>query len=194
MFVYGKYTRFIKCVDMESYRAYVFTNANRFDGRVLSYFNVPQRAIAAFDKAAKDGAGKPKEHPLNMPNSRWVWVHNKLPPYRESYFNFSYFAMTLNEMEPYMKMQGVLCPTDSRFRPDVRQYETGYVDAADSTKVKLENAQRSRAKERRELWRPRWFHQAASPYTGETVWVFNGRYWNREYPYDVVLNNLFVIR
>lgn len=198
LFVYGKFSKFIKSVDMETYRAYVFSYPNRFDGRVLSYFNVPQQQqkqqhrTAAVYELAKEV--KHKEHPVNIPNSRWVWVHNKLPPYKDAYFNFSYFAMTLNEMEPYMQIPGVLCPTDSRFRPDVRLYENGHVDAADGIKVKLENAQRQRAKERTEQWRPRWFYKGSSPFTGEESWVLRGDYWNRRYPYDPVLNNLFVAR
>lgn len=194
LFVYGKYSRFIKSVDMDTYRAYVFTNANRFDGRLLSYFNVPQRNAVVFDKAKDPPKNKDMQHPLNIPNSRWVWVFNKFPPYRDIYFNFSYFALTLNEIEPYMKIPGVLCPTDSRFRPDVQFYENGNVEAADALKIKLENTQRARAKTRKEPWTPRWFYPSPSPYTGEPIWLFRGDYWNRIYPYDEVLNNLFEVR
>lgn len=193
LFVYGKYSRFVKSVDMDTYRAYAFAYPNRFDGRQMSYFNVPQRNVVAIDRASEQAKTKDMQHPLIIPHSRWVWVFNALPPYRDSYFNFTYFAMTLNEVEPYMQIPGVLCPTDSRLRPDVQLYESGNVDGADALKVKLENIQRARAKARGKPWIPRWFHSAPSPYTGEGSWMFRGEYWNRVYPYDDILNNLFIV-
>lgn len=39
-------------------------------------------------------------------------------------------------------MQGVISPTDSRFRNDVRLMEEGDLDAADIEKVKIEEEQR----------------------------------------------------
>ncbi len=38
-------------------------------------------------------------------------------------YNFTHFAMTLNELEP--GMEGVLAPTDCRLRPDIRAMENG---------------------------------------------------------------------
>lgn len=38
-------------------------------------------------------------------------------------YNFTNFAMSLNELEP--GMEAVLAPTDSRFRPDIRAMENG---------------------------------------------------------------------
>lgn len=38
-------------------------------------------------------------------------------------YNFTNFAMTLNELEP--GMEGVLAPTDCRLRPDIRAMENG---------------------------------------------------------------------
>lgn len=198
MFVYGKCSRFIKAVDMDSYRAYAYAVPNRFDGRILSYFSVPQRSTAAYHlgrtKEVVQEKNKDSYHPINIPNSVWLWMSPKLPPYRELYFNFTYFALTLNEIEPYMKVPGVLCPTDSRFRPDVRSYENGNVDAAELIKTKLENSQRSRAKKQQGLWQPRWFYSAISPLTGEEYWPYGGNYWNRQYPYDEELNDIFNIR
>lgn len=191
MFLYGKYTRFVKSVDMDSYRAYAFAHPNRFDGRVLSYFNLRQRSIAAYEMA-KEESQRHKEHPLNIPHSRWVWVHHNLPPYREHFYNFSYFALTLNEIEPYIEREGI-CPTDSRFRPDVRHYENGNAAAAEAIKGKLEDAQRARAKERKETWKPRWFYPAISPYTGEETWLSNGEYWNRVYPADATVDDIFKV-
>lgn len=38
-------------------------------------------------------------------------------------YNFTNFAVTLNEMDP--ELIGVLAPTDCRFRPDIRAMENG---------------------------------------------------------------------
>lgn len=38
-------------------------------------------------------------------------------------YNFTNFAMSLNEMEP--GMEGTVAPTDCRFRPDIRAMENG---------------------------------------------------------------------
>ena len=38
-------------------------------------------------------------------------------------YNFTNFAVTLNELEP--GMEGVLAPTDCRLRPDIRAMENG---------------------------------------------------------------------
>lgn len=38
-------------------------------------------------------------------------------------YNFTNFAMSLNELEP--GMEAALAPTDCRFRPDIRAMENG---------------------------------------------------------------------
>lgn len=73
------------------------------------------------------------------------------------YYQFTYFAMTLNEM-PDLKPPARLCPTDSRYRPDVRKLESGDLDGAASEKTRLEEKQRDSRKamkSRKEEWKPR---------------------------------------
>lgn len=48
--------------------------------------------------------------------------------------------MSLNEMEPGLRE--VICPTDSRLRPDVRKLESGDQDGAAAEKNRLEEKQR----------------------------------------------------
>lgn len=65
--------------------------------------------------------------------------------------------MTLNEM-PDLKPPARLCPTDSRYRPDVRKLELGDLDGAASEKTRLEEKQRDSRKAmkaRKEEWKPR---------------------------------------
>lgn len=73
------------------------------------------------------------------------------------YYQFTYFAMTLNEM-PDLKPPARLCPTDSRYRPDVRKLESGDIDGAALEKTRLEEKQRDSRKAmkaRKEEWKPR---------------------------------------
>lgn len=75
------------------------------------------------------------------------------------YYQFTYFAMSLNEMEDGMKVPTTLCPTDSRLRPDIRKLETGDIDGAAAEKTRLEEKQRETKKHRKgkksEDWEPR---------------------------------------
>lgn len=65
--------------------------------------------------------------------------------------------MSLNELEPGMK--NILCPTDSRLRPDIRKLEQGDIDGAAIEKTRLEEKQRDANKRRKsknaEQWTPR---------------------------------------
>ena len=48
--------------------------------------------------------------------------------------------MGLNELEP--GMTNILCPTDSRLRPDIKKLENGDPDGAQTEKSRLEEKQR----------------------------------------------------
>lgn len=65
--------------------------------------------------------------------------------------------MSLNELDPGMK--NILCPTDSRLRPDIRKLEQGDIDGAAIEKTRLEEKQRDANKRRKsknaEQWTPR---------------------------------------
>jgi hypothetical protein len=113
--------------------------------------------------------------------------------------------MALNEWtEEDKKNRPPLPPTDSRFRPDVRQMEQGNIDLAGQEKDRLEEKQRAsrRALERRqEEWQPRyericfssddnllsnfssarWFRLTKHEITGQEVWVSNEKYWHRNW-------------
>lgn len=55
--------------------------------------------------------------------------------------------MSLNELE--QGMNKILCPTDSRFRPDIRKLEQGNIDGAAIEKTRLEEKQRDASKQRK---------------------------------------------
>lgn len=56
------------------------------------------------------------------PTDQYVSVLSALFSFPQMY-NFTNFAMSLNELEP--GMEAVLAPTDCRFRPDIRAMENG---------------------------------------------------------------------
>ncbi|KMQ83948.1 oxysterol-binding protein 1, partial [Lasius niger] len=99
------------------------------------------------------------------------------------YYQFTTFAMSLNELEP--DIREILCPTDSRLRPDIRKLENGDQDGAASEKARLEEKQRDSRKARKQKraheYVPRWFQSGMNPYTGQEDWLYRGGYWDRDY-------------
>lgn len=68
--------------------------------------------------------------------------------YDLQYYQFTTFAMSLNELES--ELEEIVCPTDSRLRPDIRKLETGDQDGAASEKARLEEKQRNSRKARKQ--------------------------------------------
>nr|CAD7265263.1 unnamed protein product [Timema shepardi] len=65
---------------------------------------------------------------IDIPNSTTLWEADPRPENSAEYYQFTQFAMSLNEMEEGMKTK--LCPTDCRLRPDIRKLEEGDIDGA----------------------------------------------------------------
>lgn len=63
------------------------------------------------------------------------------------YYQFTQFAMSLNEIDKDMDKR--MCPTDSRLRPDIRKLEQGDIDGAAIEKTRLEEKQRDACKQRK---------------------------------------------
>ena len=81
-----------------------------------------------------------------------LWRAHDPVPNSERQYGFTQFALTLNEDD-----ETVMCPTDSRKRPDQRLLEDGLVDEASSEKYRLEEKQRAARKKReakKEKWKP----------------------------------------
>lgn len=119
---------------------------------------------------------------LHIKGQKTIWKCKQRPPDSDQYFNFTYFAMSLNELTE--ELAGKMAPTDSRYRPDIRLLEEGKIDAAAEEKNRLEEKQRSARKERKkkkEEWTPVWFKLGKCPYTGKEDWAFNGDYWNKNW-------------
>uniref|UniRef100_A0AAY4DSL7 Oxysterol-binding protein n=1 Tax=Denticeps clupeoides TaxID=299321 RepID=A0AAY4DSL7_9TELE len=117
-----------------------------------------------------------------VPGSTLLWRISSRPPHSSEVYNFTNFAITLNEMEP--GMEAVLSPTDCRLRPDIRAMENGDMDKASKEKERLEEKQRAARKDRardEEDWSTRWFNSGTNLYTGSQDWLYNGGYFDRNY-------------
>nr|XP_018900171.1 PREDICTED: oxysterol-binding protein-related protein 2 [Bemisia tabaci] len=120
---------------------------------------------------------------IDIPNSVTLWEANPRPERTSEFYQFTAFTMSLNEIEP--SMEGKLCPTDSRLRPDIRKLEKGDLDGAAAEKHRLEEKQREAKKTRKskkgQEWTPKWFEKQMNKYTNQEDWMFNGKYWERDF-------------
>ena len=82
-------------------------------------------------------------------------------------YNFSEFAVQLNEMEPNV------APTDSRLRPDLRLLEEVKLEEADKIKNRLEKKYAGQNKTE-----PVWFRLVNDPLTNQMVYRFTNEYWS----------------
>ncbi|RHZ88579.1 hypothetical protein Glove_22g187 [Diversispora epigaea] len=107
-----------------------------------------------------------------------LWKRKPLPE-EPLPFNLTPFAITLNDLSD--SLEKWVAPTDSRLRPDQRALENGSYDLASSEKIRLEEKQREKRKNREQGLNgnhvPRWFKRDIEPDTGEKYWVFNHEYW-----------------
>ncbi|XP_019184539.1 PREDICTED: oxysterol-binding protein-related protein 1C-like isoform X1 [Ipomoea nil] len=116
-----------------------------------------------------DCLGKDKG-PVSMLNAQLLWKRSK-PSKCKSKYNFTSFAITLNELTPGLKEK--LPPTDSRLRPDQRFLENGEYEMANSEKLRLEQRQRQAVKMQESGWKPKWF----SKQKDSDMYRYIGGYW-----------------
>ncbi|KEH34850.1 oxysterol-binding protein-related protein 1C isoform X2 [Medicago truncatula] len=116
-----------------------------------------------------DYTGKGKGHE-SLSEAHLLWKRSKAPMFPTRY-NFTRFAITLNELTPGLKEK--LPPTDSRLRPDQRYLENGEYEMANSEKLRLEQRQRQARKMQESGWRPRWFAKDKASGT----YRYMGGYW-----------------
>ncbi|XP_065220938.1 oxysterol-binding protein-related protein 1 [Planococcus citri] len=129
---------------------------------------------------------------IDIPNSITLWEVNprKEKPLNDGEnngsYHFSEFTKSLNRLDS--DMIGRICPTDSRFRPDLRKLETNDIEGAASEKNRLEEKQRDvrslRKRKKIPDWNPRWFYLKTNPYTNQEDWYYNGKYWDRNFHSD----------
>ncbi|MCO5608419.1 hypothetical protein L7F22_062629 [Adiantum nelumboides] len=103
-----------------------------------------------------------------MSEATLLWRSNN-PPEFPTRYNFTSFAITLNEITPGLREK--LPPTDSRLRPDQRHLENGEYELANLEKLRLEQNQRQARKLQERGWQPRWFCK------NDGNFVYRGGYW-----------------
>uniref|UniRef100_A0A8C1M679 Oxysterol-binding protein n=1 Tax=Cyprinus carpio TaxID=7962 RepID=A0A8C1M679_CYPCA len=81
-----------------------------------------------------------------IPGSQLLWRIAPRPVNSAQMYNFTTFAMQLNELDK--EIEAVIPKTDSRLRPDIRAMENGDIDLASEEKKRLEEKQRAARKNR----------------------------------------------
>jgi hypothetical protein len=96
--------------------------------RGKSQFEIEGKAVTKSGEVKYDVSGKWHERIIAKPagtdsesNAMVVWKRTPVPENADKMFNFTEFAVTLNELLP--ELSATLCRTDSRLRPDQRAME-----------------------------------------------------------------------
>uniref|UniRef100_A0A670YC53 Oxysterol-binding protein n=1 Tax=Pseudonaja textilis TaxID=8673 RepID=A0A670YC53_PSETE len=173
--LYGKWTECLYSVDLATFEAYKKNDKKNTEEKK--------------NNKQTGNSDEPDEMPLPecesmcvIPGSVLLWKIAPRPSNSTEMYNFTTFAMMLNELD--QEMESVIPKTDCRLRPDVRAMENGEIDVASEEKKRLEEKQRAARKNRsksEEDWKTRWFHQGPNPYTGGHDWIYSGNYWDRNY-------------
>ncbi|CCH58114.1 hypothetical protein TBLA_0A03140 [Henningerozyma blattae CBS 6284] len=111
---------------------------------------------------------------MDKSSQETLWEVGELVKSPKKKYGFTKFAANLNEITEIEK--DMLPPTDSRLRPDVRAYENGDNDKAESLKLKLEQDQRDRRNGGHDV-KPRYFKRISDE-KWELIKGSNG-YWER---------------
>ncbi|KAG7323610.1 hypothetical protein KOW79_013312 [Hemibagrus wyckioides] len=175
--IYGKWTECLYAIDPKVYETNKKTEKKSGDSK-------KHKQELNTGNAADDADEMPEvqETVTMIPGSTLLWRITPRPAHSDQMYNFTSFAMMLNELSP--GMEGVLAPTDCRLRPDIRAMENGDIDTASQEKERLEEKQRAARRERakdEEEWSTRWFQQGTNPYTRTSDWIYRGGYFDRKY-------------
>ncbi|XP_056129027.1 oxysterol-binding protein-related protein 2-like [Lampris incognitus] len=174
--IYGKWTECVWSVDPQVYEAN--KKADKRGDNKKHKQEEPERT----ENDDADDMPVVQETVSVIPGSTLLWRIASRPVHSSTMYNFTSFAMSLNELQP--GMEAILAPTDCRLRPDIRAMENGNMEEASREKERLEEKQRAARKDRAkhdEEWSTRWFQQGTNPYTGSQDWLYTGGYFDRNY-------------
>ncbi|PKU36257.1 oxysterol-binding protein 2 isoform x1 [Limosa lapponica baueri] len=176
--IYGKWTECLWCTDATTYETYKKNEKRGGEQKKLK----PSEDVIKSENDEADDMPEVQDTVQFVPGSKLLWRINCRPPNSSQMYNFTSFAVSLNELEK--GMEAILAPTDCRLRPDIRNMENGNMDVASKEKERLEEKQRAARKERAKdevEWQTRWFHQGTNPYTGTADWLYSGGYFDRNF-------------
>uniref|UniRef100_UPI00358E2770 oxysterol-binding protein-related protein 2-like isoform X2 n=1 Tax=Myxine glutinosa TaxID=7769 RepID=UPI00358E2770 len=180
--LYGKWTECLWSVDPAIYEAH-----KKNDKKFIEKFNTKLQEREAVseggdsDEADDIPAPEVTETVNVLPGSKLLWRVQPRPSNSAQMYNFTRFAMTLNEL---LSDTSAIAPTDSRLRSDIQAMENGDIDLASEEKTRLEEKQRAARWQRGqtgEEWLTSWFKQGSNVHTGAPDWIYTGDYWKREY-------------
>ncbi|XP_053309546.1 oxysterol-binding protein-related protein 2 [Spea bombifrons] len=174
--IYGKWTECLWSVDPATYENY-----KKSDKRGGEQKKPKQNEVRP-EEDEEDSMPEVQETVQVVPGSKLLWRIATRPPNSSQMYNFTNFAMALNELDK--QLEDTLAPTDCRLRPDIRSMENGDLDQAGKEKERLEEKQRAARKERAqntEQWRTRWFTQGNNPHTRTSDWLYTGKYFDRNF-------------
>ncbi|XP_061453182.1 oxysterol-binding protein-related protein 1 isoform X3 [Rhineura floridana] len=173
--LYGKWTECLYSVDLATFEAYKKNDKKNTEEKKN---NKQMASSEELDEMPLPDS----ESVCVIPGSVLLWRIAPRPSNSAQMYNFTTFAMALNELD--QEMESVIPKTDCRLRPDIRAMENGDIDVASEEKKRLEEKQRTARKNRsksEEDWKTRWFHQGPNPYTSGHDWIYSGNYWDRNY-------------
>lgn len=202
-YIYGKWSDYIKSVDIVEYENFMKTsqqkvfripdNPDSRDTNELhkqSSINNNDSPVSATKRSTSSNDSSSSKDPnsasnqlaqvSDIPNSRVLWrLTNE---YMEEFYSFTLFTMRLNELTP--ELEKTIARTDSRYRQDVRKLEEGDLDGAANEKQRLEDKQRAaRARDKR-FKNPSsdflFFDLIELPNTKEKFWTYKGGYWENK--------------
>ncbi|KAL7302309.1 hypothetical protein TKK_0004972 [Trichogramma kaykai] len=196
-YLYGKWTERLKACEMAAYEETIerIKRENKSPQNSPGHKKVLARLhslkVGAFKGSHQDSVDEARDDLEaegltidDIPGATLLWEVTPRPSNCSDYYQFTTFAMSLNEMEQNMRES--MCPTDSRLRPDVRKLENGDHDGAAAEKTRLEEKQRDCRKSKKHKknsteYVPRWFQRCIHPHTGLEDWAYQGGYWDRNY-------------
>ncbi|XP_030647165.1 oxysterol-binding protein-related protein 1 [Chanos chanos] len=173
--LYGKWTECLYTIDPATYEAHKKNDKKAAEEKKNS------KQVPVF--AESEETPQPDSDTVEViPGSQLLWKITPRPANSAQMYNFTTFAMQLNELDK--EMEEVIPKTDCRLRPDIRAMENGEIDLASEEKKRLEEKQRAARKSRfksDEEWKTRWFQQGPNPHNGSQDWLFSSGYWDRNY-------------
>lgn len=166
------------CCSNGGYSNIAFRSAGMFGGRSEDLtISVNPSKSEKYNKETL--VGKWTDKVKDQKSGKEIWKVKELVPNSKKKYGFTKFTANLNEITDIER--GNLPPTDSRYRPDIKAYENGNIDEAETLKLKLELAQRERRNEGTDI-NPNYFKKVS-----DKKWEFikgpNG-YWERREQHD----------
>ncbi|KAM4552148.1 oxysterol-binding protein-related protein 1-like isoform 3-T3 [Odontesthes bonariensis] len=175
--LYGKWTECLYMVDPATFDDHKKTDKKNSEEKKSN-----KESQSSVDEEPEEMPPPDAETVQVIPGSKLIWKITPRPDNSAKFYAFSTFAMQLNELDK--SMEGVLPPTDSRLRPDIRAMENGNIDLASAEKKRLEEKQRVAQKNRSkstEDWKIRWFQHGPNPQNKAQDWLYLKGYWDRNY-------------